>query len=136
MKLPEGMPESYLRQTGMDYECIWIMRQIEGMTDMLGKVLLHREKSEIRVEEELSDEDVKKYHRRIQALLRERKYPEAVQYLREYFATGSMEYLKVALSAFDQLNSLSESELQEGGYTRQELYNDLEFITQQYGIHL
>ena len=93
------------------FENDWIMRQIEGMTDMLGKVLLHREKSEIRVEEELSD-------------------------LREYFATGSMEYLKVALSAFDQLNSLSESELQEGGYTRQELYNDLEFITQQYGIHL
>lgn len=118
------------------FENDWIMRQIEGMTDMLGKVLLHREKSEIRVEEELSDEDVKKYHRRIQALLRERKYPEAVQYLREYFATGSMEYLKVALSAFDQLNSLSESELQEGGYTRQELYNDLEFITQQYGIRL
>ena len=90
------------------FENDWIMRQIEGMTDMLGKVLLHREKSEIRVEEELSDEDVKKYHRRIQALLRERKYPEAVQYLREYFATGSMEYLKVALSAFDQLNSLSD----------------------------
>ena len=54
------------------FENDWIMRQIEGMTDMLGKVLLHREKSEIRVEEELSDEDVKKYHRRIQALLRER----------------------------------------------------------------
>ena len=66
------------------FENDWIMRQIEGMTDMLGKVLLHREKSEIRVEEELSDEDVKKYHRRIQALLRERKYPEAVQYLREF----------------------------------------------------
>ena len=44
------------------FENDWIMRQIEGMTDMLGKVLLHREKSEIRVEEELSDEDVKKYH--------------------------------------------------------------------------
>lgn len=42
------------------FENDWIMRQIEGITDMLGKVLLHREKSEIRVEEELSDEDVKK----------------------------------------------------------------------------
>lgn len=30
------------------FENDWIMRQIEGMTDMLGKVLLHREKSEIR----------------------------------------------------------------------------------------
>lgn len=28
------------------FENDWIMRQIEGMTDMLGKVLLHREKSE------------------------------------------------------------------------------------------
>ena len=58
------------------FENDWIMRQIEGITDMLGKVLLHREKSEIRVEEELSDEDVKKYHRRIQALLRERNTPK------------------------------------------------------------
>ena len=110
------------------FENDWIMRQIEGMTDMLGKVLLHREKSEIRVEDELSDEDVKKYHKEIQKLLKEKKYSEAVQYLRENFATGSMEYLKVALSAFDQLNSLREPELQEGGYSRQELYNDLEFI--------
>lgn len=118
------------------FENDWIMRQIEGMTDMLGKVLLHREKSEIRVEDELSDEDVKKYHKEIQKLLKEKKYSEAIQYLRENFATGSMEYLKVALSAFDQLNSLREPELQEGGYSRQELYNDLEFITEQYGIHL
>lgn len=118
------------------FENDWIMRQIEGMTDMLGKVLLHREKSEINIEQELSDEDVKNYHRKIQELLRAKKYPEAVQYLREHFATGSMEYLKVALSAFDQLNSLSEPELLEGSYTRQALYNDLEFITEQYGIHL
>ena len=44
------------------FENDWIMRQIEGMTDMLGKVLLHREKSEIRVEEELSDEAVSYTH--------------------------------------------------------------------------
>lgn len=54
------------------FENDWIMRQIEGMTDMLGKVLLHREKSEIRVEDELSDEDVKKYHKEIQKLLKEK----------------------------------------------------------------
>lgn len=117
------------------FENDWIMRQIEGMTDMLGKVLLHREKSEIRVEDELSDEDVKIPQRDTEAV-KGKKYSEAIQYLRENFATGSMEYLKVALSAFDQLNSLREPELQEGGYSRQELYNDLEFITEQYGIHL
>lgn len=54
------------------FENDWIMRQIEGMTDMLGKVLLHREKSEIRVEDELSDEDVKKYHKDIQKLFEEK----------------------------------------------------------------
>ena len=117
------------------FENDWIMRQIEGMTDMLGKVLLHREKSEIRIEEELTDEDIKTYYNNIQMLLKEKKYKEAVQYLQENFATGSMEYLKVALTAFDQLNALTEAELLDGGYTRQELYNDLEFITVQYGIH-
>lgn len=53
------------------FENDWIMRQIEGMTDMLGKVLLHREKSEIRIEEELTDEDVKTYYNNIQMLLKE-----------------------------------------------------------------
>ena len=90
------------------FENDWIMRQIEGMTDMLGKVLLHREKSEIRIEEELTDEDVKTYYNNIQMLLKEKKYKEAVQYLQENFATGSMEYLKVALTAYDQLNALTE----------------------------
>ena len=92
--------------------------------------------NQYKIEEELTDEDVKTYYNNIQMLLKEKKYKEAVQYLQENFATGSMEYLKVALTAFDQLNALTEAELLDGGYTRQELYNDLEFITVQYGIHL
>ena len=65
-------------------------------------------------------------------------YKAMVKKIRDklYIKGFTSETIERALSAFDQLNSLSESELQEGGYTRQELYNDLEFITQQYGIHL
>lgn len=118
------------------FENDWIMRQIEGMTDMLGRVLLNKEKIEINIEDELSDEEVKNYHKHIKKLIQEKNYKEAMNYLQENFGKGNIEYLSVALSFFDQLNALSEEELKEGKYSRNALYSDLEFISEQYGIHL
>ena len=118
------------------FENDWIMRQIESMTDMIGKVVLHKEKVEINVEDQLTDDELKNYYKRIQELIKEQKYQEAMKYLQENFAKGNMEYLSVAISCFDQLNALSEPELTAGGYSRNALYTDLEFITEQFGIHL
>lgn len=118
------------------FENDWIMRQISSMTDMIGKLVLHKQKVEVSIEDQLSDDEVKNYHQRIQELIKENKYREAMQYLQDHFAKGNMQYLSVALSAFDQLNALSEPDLQKGGYSRNSLYSDLEFITEQFGIHL
>ncbi|MEF2783841.1 MAG: DUF6483 family protein [Clostridium sp.] len=118
------------------FENDWIMRQIESMTDMLGKVLLHKDKTKIIEEDEFGDDKVRNYYHKSQELIKQKKYKEAITYIKENFSTGNMDYLKAVLSCFDQLNVLTEKELEEGNYSRQELYNDLEFITEQYGIHL
>ena len=117
------------------FENDWIMRQIESMTDMLEKVLLHREKTEIIMEDEFQDPKVNDYFKEIQKLIKEEKYKDAITYLRNNFASN-MDYLRVAVFCFDQLNALTEQELEKGKYSRQELYSDLEFITSQFGIHL
>ena len=49
---------------------------------------------------------------------------------------GNKEYLSIAISCFNLLYVLSEPELTAGGYSRNALYTDLEFITEQFGIHL
>lgn len=118
------------------FENDWIMRQIEGMTDMMGRVFLHKEKIEFNIENELTDEDVKKYYSQIKKLIQNKQYKQAMIYLQEHFGKGNMQYLSVALSFFDQLNALSEEELKAGDYSRNALYSDLEFISAQYGIHL
>lgn len=118
------------------FENDWIMRQIESMTDILGKVLLHREKIETIEEDEFGDDKVRDYYHKSQILIQQKKYREAIAFIKDQFSTASMDYLKAVLACFDQLNALTEKELEEGNYSRQELYNDLEFITNQYGIHL
>lgn len=118
------------------FENDFIMRQIEDLTNMLGKVFLHKGESEVMEEEQLNSEGVKKYFRKIQKLIEEKKYREAIAVLQNEFIEADSEYLKVALATFDQLNALTKAELAEGNYSRNSLYNDLSFISEKYGIHL
>lgn len=118
------------------FENDFIMRQIEDLTNMMGKVFLHKQRASEVSEEELSDENTKNYLRKIKKLMDEGNFKEAVSTLKDEFKDGNMEYLSVALACFDQMNAYSESELSKSGYSRNQLYNDLSFITDQFGIHL
>ncbi|MEG0526537.1 DUF6483 family protein [Amedibacillus sp. YH-ame10] len=118
------------------FENDFIMRQIEDITGMIGKVFLHRQASKEVQEEELSDEKAKNYLRKLRKLIDEGKYKEAVTLIKDDFEDGNMEFLSVALSCFDQINARTESELTNSGYSRNQLYNDLSFITDQFGIQL
>lgn len=118
------------------FENDFIMRQIEDLTDMIGKVFLHKQQHEEVQEDELSDEETKKYLRKLRKLIEEGKYKEAVAVLKDEFKAGNMEYLSVALSCFDLINAKNETELTQAGYSRNQLYDDLSFITDQFGIHL
>lgn len=118
------------------FENDWIMRQIHSMSDMLGKLLLHRTSEKTVTVDELHDEEVKKYYQRIRELIAEKQYEEAMRYLREHFALGNMEYLSVALACFDELNALDAKELAAGNYSRNALYNDVSFISEKFGIQL
>lgn len=112
------------------------MRQIQDLTNMIGRVFLHQEETEIMEEDDLNGDGIKKYYRKIRKLIDEKKYREAIAVLQDEFVDSDSEYLQVALSVFDQLNALSITELQEGDYTRNSLYSDLSFISEKYGIHL
>lgn len=118
------------------FENDWIMGQIKGMTDIIGRVVLNSESTEIIMEDELGDDEVKIYYHTIKEFIKEKKYTAAMQHLQTHFAKGNMDYLRVALSFFDELNALSEEQLKEGEYSRNALYRDLDFITKQYGIQL
>ncbi|MEG0329056.1 MAG: DUF6483 family protein [Longicatena sp.] len=118
------------------FENDFIKRQIESMSDMLGKMFLRKEDVEVLEEDALGDDEVKKYFHKIKEQIEAMKYPEAMAILQSDFANGNMEYLKVALYFFDVLNAKSEEELKEGNYSRNSLYNDLSFISDQFGIKL
>ena len=114
----------------------FIMRQIEDMTGMLGKVFLHKQQAEEIHEEDLNDEEAKNYLRKIKKLMEEGNFKEAAAALKNDFKNGNMEYLSVALTCFDQMNAKDETELSNAGYSRNQLYNDLSFISEQFGICL
>lgn len=118
------------------FENDFIIRQINDMTGMLGKVFLHKQRGEELSEEQLSDEEAKRYLRKLKKLIEEGNYKEAVSLLKDEFKGGDMEYLSIALSCFDTINAKTETELYDAGYSRNQLYNDLSFISEQFGIHL
>lgn len=118
------------------FENDFLMREIKDMTKLLGNVFLHRKESEEIEEQDLQDEEYRKLLRQLKKKLEEQQYKEAVAELKDAFQQGSMEYLTIALYCFDAINAHEENELAKAGYSRNELYNDLSFISEQYGIRL
>lgn len=118
------------------FENDWMMRQITSMTKMLRMMFFHKAAEEITVEEELKDEETKIYYKTIHQLIKDENYADAMQYLKENFEDKNLEYLKTALAFFDYLNAKEDSELRAHGYSKEQLYSDLSFITKQYGIEL
>ena len=118
------------------FENDWMMRQISSMTKMLRMMFFHKASEEITAEEELKDEETKVYYHTIDQLIQEDNYAQAMNYLVEHFTDKNLEYLKTALAFFDYVNAKEDSELRAHGYSKDQLYSDLNFITKQYGIEL
>lgn len=118
------------------FENDWMMRQISSMTKMLRMMFYHKASEEITAEEELKDEETKVYYHTIYQLIQEDNYAQAMNYLVEHFTDKNLEYLKTALAFFDYVNAKEDSELRAHGYSKDQLYSDLNFITKQYGIEL
>lgn len=110
----------------------YIMRQIEGLSRMLARVIFSREmeSEEIHLDEDgsLSGADVLAY--RLKKLLHERKINEAENLLFETLEASPLPvYGQTALDFYRELSALSDEELAACDFSREEIADGLREVS-------
>ena len=106
----------------------YIMRQIEGLSRMLARVLFDRdmESEELHLDEDvtLSGSDVLAY--RLKKLLHERRINEAENLLFETLEASPLpSYGRTALDFYREISTLSDEELAAADFSREEIADGL-----------
>ena len=113
----------------------WMMRQIETMTLAIAKLMFRKDTAEYANHEEtLTAAD--SLHASLNALLREGRIAEGEDLLFSSLDEDEPAFLEVAVDFYFRLNLLSDQELEEGNFSRQEIDEGLRDVMEQYGVVL
>ena len=113
----------------------WMMRQIETMTLAIAKLMFQKDTAEYENHgETLTAAD--SLHASLNALLREGRIAEGEDLLFSSLDEDEPAFLEVAVDFYFRLNLLSDQELEEGNFSRQEIEEGLRDVMEQYGVVL
>ena len=111
----------------MFFENDWIMRQINMLIQFAARVIFHKDSVEYEVPNQANLTGTDDLYLKIQKLLQEGKICEAEDLLFEN-RTNTQEYLTLALDFYQKLSKMSDEELEEHNFSRQEIYDGLKEI--------
>ncbi len=112
----------------MYFEKDWMMRQIGQMVEFVARLFFHRDKIEYEVidENNLSETDL--VYRRLVELLSQNEICDAEDYLFERYKAGDGAYLTLALDFYQRLNTMTDNELTDCDFSRDEIAEGLQDI--------
>lgn len=120
----------------MYFQKDYLMRQIEDMVRFIAKVLFGKDlfKYEIIDEANLTQTDM--LYAKLTALVSQRKLCEAEDLLYESIESGNADHARIALDFYDTINALSDDELENSNFSREEIKDGLKQITAILGVEI
>lgn len=120
----------------MFYQKDWIMKQIQSMIQLIARFFFKKDiiKYEIIDETNITQTDL--LHKELVGLLNSLRINEAENLLFERIRTNDLNYLAVALDFYRRLNELSDEQLEEANFSRDEIKGGLEEISKMFGLTL
>lgn len=113
------------------FEEDYIMRLIHEIVRTILKLLFHIE--EDKEEILISDEKTKEKMDDLLKLVKQKNINEAENLLLDELDTNNLEELKMGLFFYRQINKFSEEELEEAGFSREEIRMGIEGILSEFG---
>jgi hypothetical protein len=109
------------------YENDWVMRQINMLVQFAARVIFHKDTVEYDIEDESNLTDTDDLYLKIQKLLQEGKICKAEDLLFEN-RSDTEAYLTLALDFYQKLSKMSDEELEQHNFSRQEIYDGLKEV--------
>ena len=120
----------------MYYQKDYLMRLIEDIVRIVARIFFGKDYVSYRYIDEtvLSRTDL--WYRQLMELIEQRRLGEAEDILFAGLDTGNRDHMSVALDVYMAMNALSDDELENADFTRQEIKDGLKKITSLFGIDL
>lgn len=114
----------------------YILRQVEGLTRFLAKVLLGKDTISYHIIDDASHSDTDLLFYRLRELESSGGINEAEELLFDELESGNERYLEVALDFYSRLNELSDEELEARNFSREEILDGIKEAGKMFGIEL
>ena len=117
----------------------WMMRQIETMTLSIAKLIFQKDTTEYTMtqrEESPALSEADDLYVAMLSLTESGRFDHAENMLFDCLDTGNSAFLDVANDFYARLNALSDQELTEGNFSRQEIQDGLEDVMEQFNVVL
>ena len=116
------------------YQQDWLMRQIEMLAQFIAKLTWGKDTAyyEVAKQDDLSETDLLYYE--IESLLAQSKICEAENLLYERLDGGNNDYFELAVDFYQKINKLSDKELENANFSREEIHSGLKDVMKMFGL--
>ncbi len=118
------------------YRNDWIMRQINDMVEVLARLIFHRPAAAYEIQDQNHLTKVDELHLQLVKLLGQMEIGKAEDLLFAGLDDKDESTLWVALDFYDRLNHLGDDELEEHGFSREEIGEGLAAVKRIFDITL
>jgi len=116
------------------YQQDWLCRQIQMLVQFIARLIFRKDNIEYRVLDPYGLTEADRLYYEIERLLAESGICEAENLLFEKIDTGDEKYLELAVDFYQKVNALSDKELQDADFSREEIQTGLIDIMRMFGL--
>ena len=118
----------------MFYKRDWILRQIQMIADMIAHAVFGTSAIAYMSENEVAPTETDQLYRKLDMLIAQKRIGEAEDCLLESIEAGNKKHLELAIDFYQKVNRLSDEELAEANFPRQEIMDGVNYIIEKFGL--
>ena len=119
----------------MFYKRDWILRQIQMIADMIAHAVFGTSAIAYMSENEAAPTETDQLYLKLDMLIAQKRIGEAEDCLLDSMEAGNRKHLELAMDFYQKLNRLSDEELAEANFPRQEIMDGVNFIIEKFGLN-
>lgn len=112
----------------------WILKQIDMLIQFVARLVFHKDTAAYKINDEsnLSQTDI--IHEKLLCLIKEGKFCEAEDFLFDNIDESSIDYLEMSLDFYQRLNTITDAELEQDDFSREEIEHGLRDILKKFNV--
>jgi hypothetical protein len=118
----------------MFYKQDWILRQIQMIGEMISMAVFHKSTIAYENENIVSPTQTDQLYTKLDSLVAQKKIGEAEDALYDTIDVNNPKHLELALDFYQKLNRLSDEELAECNFPREEIMDGMNTVIELFGL--